>query len=660
MLVLNEVSGTTLNSLLLKTLNACDNGMCGIAGVFSLNQKEGIDKKVLVAMTEILKHRGPDGEGYYVDGRVGLGHRRLKIIDLSNKARQPMANEDETVWLVFNGEIYNFLELRKELEQKGHNFRSHSDTEVVVHAYEVWGENCVTHLRGMFAFAIWDRRQKKLFIARDRVGKKPLFYHRDADRFIFASELKALLLYPGIKRDISRQAIADYLGLGYIPAPATIFEQFKKLLPGHTMTVYSDGSCRLRQFWDLQFKPEQKSEDYWINGLLNHLDEAVAARMISDVPLGAFLSGGIDSSAVVAIMSRHSEQPVKTFSIGFEEAEFSELKHAKMISEKFGTDHHEFIVKPDAIEVLPKLVWHYNEPYGDSSALPTYYVANVTRKYVTVALNGDGGDESFAGYDRYAGNRLLFKTRMLSPMFTVAGALMTSVLPEPYYAKHPLRKARLFLQTSRYAHPADAYAHLCMQFDERARQRLLDGFAAEKSESVVSNAFLASGSKSIVSSMQYADIKRYLPDDLLVKMDIAAMANSLEARSPFLDHRLMEFAARIPPQLHLQGLQKKFLLKKALAKILPQEILRKRKQGFGIPLGAWFRQDLLNYSHDILLSQDAVRRGYFNTNEVKRLLEQHKFGRVNNGYKLWSLLWLELWHRVYVDDEMPNVRNVSA
>ncbi len=626
--------------------------MCGITGIFNFQRKNSIDKALLKRMTDILIHRGPDSSDYYWDSYCGLGHRRLSIIDLSSKAKQPMCNEDKSIWIVFNGEIYNFLELKKELEIKHHKFKSDSDTEVIIHGYEEYGDKIVEKLRGMFAFAVWDSDKKQLFLARDRVGKKPLFYYADEERFVFASELKAIIQDPTILREINLESVSHYLSYGYVPAPLSIFKDIFKLLPGHYLVVNNQGEVKITKYWDLVFNPSNYSEEYCTERILQELEEATRIRMISDVPLGAFLSGGVDSSAVVALMAKNSSEPIKTFSIGFEESSFDETKYARIVAEKFGTDHKEFIVKPDAIKILPKLVWYYNEPFADSSALPSYYVANITKKYVTVALNGDGGDESFAGYDRYAVNRAMNYYQWIPKLARYPFEQILLQLPEPAMQKNWVDKMKRFINIASCS-PEDQYIRLMMTFQNEAKSELCTdklNHLNVNSMNILRKEFIRSTQLDFQNRLLYVDVKRYLPDDLLVKMDIAAMANSLEARSPFLDHKLMEFAATIPPKFKLNGFEKKYILKKALLPILPKEILYRKKQGFGVPIGDWFRNDLYSYASDILLDQRAISRGYFRADKIKNLLSSHLSKKKNHAGRIWNLLWLELWHRTYVDE----------
>lgn len=627
--------------------------MCGICGKISLNSNS-IDSQLIYKMAEVLKHRGPDEQGVYIDGNIGLGHRRLSIIDLSNAAHQPMSNEDKTVWIVCNGEIYNFQELRKSLEEKGHKFCSHSDTEVIIHLYENMGTDCVKELRGMFAFAIWDKNKQRLLLVRDRVGKKPLNYAIKNGNLIFASEIKAILQDPQISREVNAEALDLYLTYGYIPAPQTIFSGVKKLPPAH-MLIWEKGKIDIKCYWSLSYQNKSHmDEEEYCTRILDLLTESTRIRMISDVPLGAFLSGGIDSSAVVAIMSRLSRQRVKTFSIGFQEESFNELKYARKIAKLFNTDHHEYIVKTDALEVLPKLIWHFNEPFADSSAIPTYYLSKMTRQEVTVALNGDGGDESFGGYERYAANKIANIYRFI-PKIVRKNMIAPFIqnLPETTRKKDFVKNLKRFTSADefskerRYAYWMSIFYNELKAdlYSEEFKNRLKDF----DSRDYLCSTYRQSDAANFVDSTLFVDTMTYLPGDLLVKMDITSMANSLEARSPFLDHKLMEFAASMPPSLKLRGITTKYILKKVFSKILPKEILKRRKQGFGVPVGSWFRNELKGYAYEILLSRDCIRRGYFKEEAVKRMLDEHVLGKVDHGPRIWSLVNLELWHNMFID-----------
>jgi asparagine synthase (glutamine-hydrolysing) len=637
--------------------------MCGICGKVSLDR--GVDEALMRRMCGVLAHRGPDDEGVYTNSelqtpnsevKVGLGHRRLSIIDLSPAGHQPMSNEDSSVWIVLNGEIYNFLELKGILEKKGHRFKSKTDTEVVLHLYEEKGIDCLKDLRGPFAFAIWDNRKKRLFIARDRIGKKPLYYTYKNKTLIFASEIKAILQDPGVSAEVNRPAITDYLSYGYTPTPETMFKDIMKLPPAHFM-IYEKGNIRFEKYWELDFSKKIKlSENDYSMRIMELFEECTKIRLISDVPLGAFLSGGIDSSAIVYMMSKLNHGPVRTFSIGFNEEDYSELKYAKLIARLFKTDHHEYIVKPNAIELLPKLVWHYNEPYADSSALPSYYVAKMTRQEVTVALNGDGGDEDFGGYERFMAARyaelinrapMPFKGRLIK--------LIINRIPESLGFKDFKTRLRRFLIMASRPYRERHYNWVTIFRDFEKENLFSDEINKEIADRnsfvYLDKTFNECRSKDIVDLVMSTDIKTNLLDDLLVKMDIATMANSLEGRSPFLDYKMMEFCASIPSNIKIKGVQLKYIIKKTLAKILPKEILARGKMGFGVPLDAWFRTELKNYSYEILMSDRCIRRNYFKKERIKELLGEHCVERANNGARIWSLLNLELWHRMFIDKE---------
>lgn len=607
-------------------------------------------------MIHAQQHRGPDAWGIWADDLCALGHRRLSIIDLSEAGQQPLPNEDGTIWISFNGEIYNFQALRRELEGLGHHFGTSTDTEVIVHAYEQWGVGCVSRLRGMFAFGLWDQRQRRLFLARDRVGKKPLYYGQVGDCFLFASELQGLLANVAVPPEIDLSAIDAYLSWGYIPAPQTAFRGISKLPPAHWLTLDVTPARMIRRserYWSLEYVPKQRiSEEEAVEALREKLTEAVRLRMISDVPLGAFLSGGIDSSIIVALMAQLSDAPVKTFSIGFDEAAYNELNHARRVAERWGTCHHEFIVRPDALAILPKLVRHYGEPYADSSAVPSFYVAQMTCDTVTVALNGDGGDESFAGYERYLGNRLAERVRSVPGSAWPMQAL-SQVIPNSLDQKSRLRRAKRFLSAA--AQPmAKRYGEWIGYFSDQEKQQLYHGdvqrsFLAARPSDWMEALFTDVRDLDPAEAAMAVDIQSYLPYDLLVKTDITSMANSLEARSPFLDHEVMELAARWPVDLKLRGPQSKYLLKRAFQELLPHQNLDRRKMGFGVPVGAWFRGQLRPLLEDVLLSKRSRERAYFRPAAVQCLITEHVDGRADHGPLLWNLLMLELWHQEFID-----------
>ena len=626
--------------------------MCGIVGIVR-NDSQQVEHALVGRMCEAIRHRGPDEDGFYFNGPVGLGMRRLAIIDLKG-GQQPIHNRDKSAWIVFNGEIYNYLELRERLEKLGHQFYTNSDTEAIIHAYDQYGSDCVQYLRGMFAFAIWDERTEELFLARDRVGKKPLLYANVNGQLIFGSEFSALLLHPDVSHEVEHKALDYYMSFMCVPAPLTAYRAIKKLEPGHFLR-WRKGEVRTERYWQPDFSKKIRiSEDEAGERAIEILRESVRIRLMSEVPLGAFLSGGIDSSAVVALMSQESSERVKTFSIGFEEQDFSELHHARRVAEHVGAEHHEFIVKPEALEVLPTLVEHYGEPYADSSAIPTYYVARETRKHVTVALNGDGGDEAFAGYERYAAMSLAEKYRKL-PLFLREPIIREAMklVPAPTMGRSRLKYAKRFLSVASLP-KAERYGHWVSAFNDEAKQSLYsaafrDSLGNNRAINLLEPWFVHANGSGIVDASLLADTMTYLPNDLLVKVDIATMAVSLEARSPFLDHHLIEFAASLPENLKLRGMTTKYLLKKVLKRLLPSENLNRRKMGFGVPVGKWFRGQMQPFLREVLLSEKASRRGLFEPETVKQLIEKHVAGERDHSQQLWSLLMLELWFNRFVD-----------
>ncbi len=585
--------------------------MCGIAGIVDLKRRP-VDRSLLERMCGSLRHRGPDEEGCFVNCFAALGQRRLSIIDLAG-GHQPMSNEDGSVWVSFNGEIYNFQILRRELIERGHRFATNSDTEVIVHAYEEYGPECVQKFRGMFALAVWDQRQETLFLARDRVGKKPLFYTQAGGRFLFASELQALVVDPAVSRDVDATAIDDYLTYGYIPAPKTAFSGIHKLPPAHWLTLSSgpDGfTVRTQRYWRLSYAPKlEMDEQEASEALLEQLTEAVRLRLIADVPLGVMLSGGVDSGIVTALMSRLSDKPVKTFAIGFDDPTYDELPDARRVAQQYATEHHELIVRPKALDVLPMLVRHYGEPYADSSAIPTYYVAQLTSQHVKAVLNGDGGDESFAGYQRYLGGRLAELYQRI-PQLARRGFLepVTAMLPDGLLPRQRMGQAKRFMKAAGCSLP-QRYLHWVSYFRSSDKDPLYTPQFREQLDGHDSGAWLnglfeeaARQGDEPLDSMLSVDVESYLPYDLLVKMDIATMANSLEARSPFLDHHVMEFCARLPRRFKQRGLSKKYLLKRIGEKLLPAGHVHRPKRGFAVPVGAWMRGELRDEVREQLLA----------------------------------------------------------
>jgi asparagine synthase (glutamine-hydrolysing) len=631
--------------------------MCGIAG--KVDFAGSVDEELLRRMCAVQEHRGPDSRGLHISEGVGLGVQRLAIIDVAG-GDQPIANEDGTVVVVMNGEIYNYLELRRDLERRGHSFSTRSDTEVLVHLYEDLGEELVGRLRGMFAFAIWDAPKRRLLCARDRVGKKPLFWARRGSTVWFASEVRALLEDPELPREPDLEAISAYLTVAYVPHPMSAFRGVRKLPPASTLAVTESGE-RIRTYWSLDYarKLEGVSEAEVAERLWGEIREATRIRLMSEVPLGAFLSGGIDSSAVVAAMAEQTAEPVKTFSIGFPDAAFDELRYARLVAEQFGTDHHEYVVEPRAVEIAPNLARHYGEPFADASAIPSFYLAELTSRHVTVALNGDGGDESFAGYNRYRSNALAAHLNWLPRALRRAAPAIVRPLGEgPHGNSWRTRIARL--ARSLAMTQAERYAMWMSAYDEiRRRSLATPEFLAEtqgsRVEDLLIDAWAACGSDSTVDRMLATDVQNYLPGDLLVKMDIATMAHSVEARSPLLDHHVMELAASIPADLKLRGLGGKRILKAALRGRLPDEVLDRPKMGFGVPLARWFREDLRSLPEDVLLDPVATRRGYFRSGAIETMIAEHRDGRFDHSFRLWILLQLELWHREVLEAPRPNL-----
>lgn len=625
--------------------------MCGIVGLVR-NDGKPVDRDLLVRMNDAIRHRGPDDDGFYLKGPVGLGMRRLAIIDLKS-GQQPIHNQDGTTWIVFNGEIYNYLELRQQLERLGHTFYTNSDTEAIVHAYDQYGTDCPKYLRGMFAFAIWNDRTQELFLARDRVGKKPVLYAEVNGQLVFGSEFTALLQHPDISREIQPEAIDAYLSFMCVPAPLTAYRSIRKLEPGHWLR-WRRGEITIERYWQPDFSQKLDiSEVEAGERAIEILRDSVKVRLMSEVPLGAFLSGGIDSSAVVALMAQESSEKVKTFSIGFEEQDFSELHHARRVAEWVGADHHEFIVRPDAIEILPLLVEHYGEPYADSSAVPTYYVARETRKHVTVALNGDGGDESFAGYERYAAMQLAENYRKVPEFVRKSVNVGVGLIPTSELSRSRLRSGKRFLEAASLP-KVDRYLRWVSVFDAAAKSSLYsEAFKSETTsgyaKSLLEPWFVRANGSGFVDASLLADFMTYLPNDLLVKVDIATMAVSLEARSPFLDHHVIEFAASLPEKFKLRGLTTKYLLKKVLRKLLPSENLDRRKMGFGVPIGHWFRGKMQPFLREVVLSEKASKRGLFKPEIVRQLVDQHTEGKRDYSHQLWTLLMLELWFQRFID-----------
>ena len=629
--------------------------MCGIAGIYSLDGQRMPGPEVVDAMCRLIQHRGPDDQGVYTDERAQIGMRRLSIIDLGG-GHQPIHNEDKTVWVVFNGEIYNYRELRHDLESRGHRFYTHSDTECIVHAYEEFGEACFAMLRGMFAISIVDLRTRKMVLARDRLGKKPLFYTTTRDRILaFASELKCLFAVPGFQPSVSMPATRDYFSMGYVPEPHTIYEQVSKLPPAHYMVV-QDGQLTHQRYWQPAFEPKwQLGEAELKEQLTAQLEDAVRARLVSDVPFGAFLSGGIDSSVVAVLMARNLSAPVKTFTIGFKEAAFNELPDARAVADHIGSDHHELIVEADAVSMLKDLVWHFDEPFGDSSSIPTYLVSKLAAGHVKMVLSGDGGDELFAGYTRYRKYEQLEALRRRSlglagPAMRLAGSLLGGG-----------RGMRLTRVADRLAQPfPDRYlsgvglntrADLAQLLSPAVGD--LDPFAS------VRHHFNRTDIDNPMERILAGDMATYLSDDIMVKVDRMSMAVSLEARAPLLDHQLIEFVARIPYEYKLRDGTGKYLLKQVAADLLPPGILQKRKQGFAIPIARWLRNELKDLMSDTLSDRSFRERGVFNESGVRNLVREHLSAERDHSEPLWLLLTYEMWARRFLDSGAASPRSAA-
>jgi asparagine synthase (glutamine-hydrolysing) len=637
--------------------------MCGICGAVWNEPSKLIHRTTLETMTHLLRHRGPDDSGTFLqqDRGIALGHRRLSIIDLSPLGRQPMSNENETIWIVFNGEIYNFESLRSQLIQHGHHFRSNSDTEVLVHLYEEEHENMLQHLNGMFAFAVWDVCNRQLFLARDHIGKKPLYYRQESNRLIFASELKSVLSVNGVPRDLDFTALDDYLTYQYVPHPKTIFRGISKLSPGH-FAVWKDGQLTVRRYWNPDWNDEdnQLSFDEWSEELRALAADAVRIRLRSDVPIGAFLSGGIDSSITDGLMQQESSQQIQTFCIGFPQEEYDETKYARQAATSFNTKHREFIVTQDIDDILPKLVWHYDEPFADSSAIPTWYLCEMTRREVSVALSGDGGDEMFAGYDRYRAVQWGRLAEYL-PLFLrrfLAGPVR-NLIPASTRQRSTLRRLKRFLEAFGME-PLEQYLQWIAIFNRERRQNLYTADFLQQlhqqpdCQQYDSLNFLREAERCCfrrdrVTRIALTDLLTYLPCDLMTKVDRASMAHGLECRSPLLDHRITEWAAKLPIRYKIEGNRGKKILRETFRNLLPPNIGQRRKMGFGVPIDHWFRGALRNTVRDVLLDPKTLQRGFFKQKFVEQLLNDHFANRFDHAYRIWALLVFELWQRQWCE-----------
>jgi asparagine synthase (glutamine-hydrolysing) len=624
--------------------------LCGVVGIFDLKERKFPDVDLIVRMCDSLVHRGPDDEGYLFAPGIGLGHRRLAIIDPAG-GEQPMYNEDGSVAVIFNGCIYNFREIKKTLEAAGHVFTTNCDTEVIVHAWEQWGADCVVQFQGMFAFAVWDSGEETLFLARDRLGKKPLYYAELASgRLVFGSELKALLVDPEIPREIDPCAIEEFFAYGYIPDPRTIYRNIAKLPPGHVLLARRGARPRIWRYWDLRFAPRQRSEAQACEELLEHLHDAVSARLVSDVPLGAFLSGGVDSSAVVAAMSGMMSDPVNCFSVDFGVREFDETPYAREVARQFQASHDVDRVNPGELLSLDGVLATYDEPFGDSSAVPTFHVCAAARRHVTVALSGDGGDEQFAGYRRYRWHVAEERVRGLLPggLGQSVFAMLARVYPELGWAPRPLRAKHTLEELA--LSPADAYFHSVAVTSDQARRRLFSehlrrDLQGHQASAVIGHHMAAADTDDALAQALYADMNTWLPGDILTKVDRASMANSLEVRSPFLDHRLVEWAATLPAGLKLHRGTGKYILKRALEPLLPKSILYRAKQGFSMPIADWFRGPLQARLRRLISSPPLLDSGCFVPRELERLIRDHEQGRHDHS----AILWLALVFEAFLD-----------
>ena len=631
--------------------------MCGISGIFHFDPTRRVERSVLLQMNRQIVHRGPDDEGSYIGENVGLAMRRLSIIDI-NTGHQPISNEDGTVWLVYNGEIYNHLELRKELEARGHRYRTLTDTETIVHLYEEYGDDCVHHLRGMFAFALWDTRRRMLFVARDRLGIKP-FYYRHADgTFLFASEIKALLAYPGVKAELNRNVLSEYLAFGYVTGPDTMFSGIRKLPPGHTLQVDERAGLKIARYWDLQMSTEEDGHDrsYYVKTYRELLEEAVSSHLMSDVPLGVFLSGGLDSSVVAALTSKLRDGPIKTFSVGYKEEAYSELTDARAVADHLGSEHFEVrLSQEDFFNYLPKLIWHEDEPLAWPSSVALYAVAQLARQYVTVVLTGEGSDETLAGYSRYPWTLWNGRADRLYRAMVPARArraLRDSISSGPISAALRRKLQHTFLGRDGSSWTSFYFDNFYAAFSASDQSSMLEEDLREFTATAYDGAlaFWEKSSGDLLKRLLYTDIHTYLVE-LLMKQDNMSMAASIESRVPFLDHVLVEFAASIPSRFATQGLSGKWILKSAATDLLPHSIIYRKKKGFPTPWSAWLAGRRLDEIERMVLEPRSVRRGLFRPTSIRQLFAEQRTGHRDHTDRIWRLLNLELWHRIFVDQD---------
>jgi len=636
--------------------------MCGIAGVYEYASNRPVESQTLFDMLSVIRHRGPDDEGICLHKNLGMGMRRLSIIDLQG-GKQPISNEDGSISVVFNGEIYNYVELREKLLARGHRLTTASDTEVIVHLYEELGEDCVRELRGMFAFAVWDASRQRLLLARDRLGIKPLYYMEHRGRLIFASEIKAILQHPEVKAGLDMEALSHFLALKYVPAPQTMFAGIYALPPAHTIRC-DPHTLDVRPYWRLSFAPGENyhaSEAACAEQLEALLRESVKLHLVSDVAFGAFLSGGVDSSIIVALMSKLLERPVKTFSVGFDGdgAGFSELPYARLVSKRYETDHHEVLVRPaDLLNLAERVIWHLDQPIADNACVANYMVAELAAQHVKMVLTGEGGDELFAGYARYAGEAL-------SPWFRLIPKHLKSLALDLSARLPGLRRPKLALFALCQSNEVTRLTSWFPLFNREMRSGLLSNrykrqLSEVSPEHIFAQHLAATDAEDPLSRMLYVDTKLWLPDDLLARGDKMSMAASLEARVPLLDHKLVEFAASLPPQMKLKGLTRKYLLKKVARQWLPTEVIDRKKEGFPMPFSIWFRKEARCFVRDLLAPATLKRRGLFDPVYVQKLLEEHEAGTADHGSLLWGLLSVELWHRIFLDSSQTSLRQTGA
>ena len=638
--------------------------MCGICGTLNFRHDQPAERSVLEKMNRQIIHRGPDEAGFFLSGNIGMAMRRLSIIDVQS-GHQPVTNEDDSISLVFNGEIYNHQELRQRLEQRGHRYRSHSDTETIVHLYEEYGQDCVTHLRGMFAFAIWDSRRRTLFIARDRLGIKPLYFLLTDEHFLFASEIKALLAHPEVRAEFNRDVLPEYLAFGYLSGPRTMFTGIKKLLPGHTIEIDESGDIRIQQYWDLpqNAKQQANSEKYYVDTYRELLEGSVASHLMSDVPLGVFLSGGLDSSAIAALMSKIRKESIETFAVGYDEEAYSELRYARIVAEHIGSIHHEVRVSSkDFFGALPKLIWHEDEPIVWPSSVPLYFVARLASERVKVVLTGEGSDETLGGYARYPWT--IWNSRFDHIYRSVVPSRLRKRIREQIGDSGRLgAAARRRLQHTFLGRDAESWSSFyfdnfyCAFSESDQTDLLLPERQGSSGSAYLDNlAYWESAKGDLLDRLLYTDIKTYLVE-LCMKQDQMSMAASIESRVPFLDHVLVEFAASIPARFKTRGMSGKLVLKSAVKDLLPESIIHRRKMGFPTPLAKWIIGPQLEMLEKMLLSPRSVDRGLFRPEAVRRLFAEHRANRRDHSDRIWRLLNLEIWHRVFIDRDPASMES---